>query len=297
MAHLTVSTYNSFLLKGSCNSTYSKGSRCNKVEVQNLGGSSRDVTFCGRSTVKGTVKGRKSREKQWGAVVPCCCSSTSVGLEGEGKDRKFLVSKEQFGYLVREFGWKVRRLIEKEDEMRRVAQLQAEAFYVPVVLFNDLFFEFFKAEVLSGLVYKLRNSPPDRYACLVAKPADALNTKPESPQGLVGVVDITVLRDEAVLRHLEGSEEYLYISGIAVSKDFRRQKVATVLLKACDMLSLLWGFEYLALRAYEDDFAACKLYSNAGYRVVSGDSPLITSWIGRKRRILMIKRSTLRDWC
>ncbi|XP_043703308.1 uncharacterized protein LOC122653520 isoform X2 [Telopea speciosissima] len=212
-------------------------------------------------------------------------------------DRKFLVSKEQFGYLVSEFGWKVRRLVEEEDEMRRVTQVQAEAFHVPVVLFNDLFFEFFKAEVFSGLVYKLRNSPPDRYACLVAVPADALNTKLESPQGLVGVADVTVLRDEVVLRHLEGAGEYLYVSGIAVSKDFRRRKVASVLLKACDMLSLLWGFDYLSLWAYEDDFAAQKLYTNAGYRVVSGDSPWITSWIGRKRRVLMIKRSTSGDWC
>ncbi|XP_042507702.1 uncharacterized protein LOC122083856 isoform X2 [Macadamia integrifolia] len=153
------------------------------------------------------------------------------------------------------------------------------------------------AEVFSGLVYKLRNSPPDRYACLVAEAADALNTKPESPEGLVGVADVTVLRDEVVLRHLEGAEEYLYVSGIAVSKDFRRRKVATALLKACDMLSLLWGFNYLALRAYEDDLAARKLYGNAGYRVVSGESPWLPSWIGSKRRVLMIKRSTLGDWC
>ncbi|XP_042504612.1 uncharacterized protein LOC122081526 isoform X2 [Macadamia integrifolia] len=288
MAHLIASTYNSFLLNSS------SSFRCNKVEVENLGDSSRDLTFFERSS----ERGRKSRERQRGALVPfCSSSSTSVGLEGEGKDRKLLVSKEQFGYLVSEFGWKVRRLVEEEDEMRRVAQVQAEAFHDPVILFNGLFFEFFKAEVFSGLVYKLRNSPPDRYACLVAEAADTSNTKPESPEGLVGVADVTVLRDEVVLRHLEGAEEYLYVSGIAVSKDFRRRKVATALLKACDMLSLLWGFNYLALRAYEDDLAAHKLYGNAGYRVVSGDSPWLPSWIGSKRRVLMIKRSTLGDWC
>lgn len=66
-----------------------------------------------------------------------------------------------------------------------------------------------------------------------------------------------------------------------------------MLLKACDLLSVLWGFEYLALRAYEDDFGARKLYTNAGYRVVSGDPQWMTTWIGRKRRVLMIKRSNL----
>lgn len=35
------------------------------------------------------------------------------------------------------------------------------------------------------------------------------------------MVDVTALRDESVLPHLEGAEEYLYVSGIAVSIDFR----------------------------------------------------------------------------
>lgn len=67
--------------------------------------------------------------------------------------------------------------------------------------------------------------------------------------------------------------------------------MATALLKACDVLSAIWGYEYLVLRAYEDDYGARKLYSDAGYRVVSGDPPYITSWIGRRRRIVMVKRS------
>ncbi|KAK9271380.1 hypothetical protein L1049_026970 [Liquidambar formosana] len=62
------------------------------------------------------------------------------------------------------------------------------------------------------------------------------------------------------------------------------------------MVSILWGFEYLALRAYEDDWGARKLYANAGYKVVSGDPPWLTTWIGRRRRVLLIKRSNLRDW-
>ena len=40
-------------------------------------------------------------------------------------------------------------------------------------------------------------------------------------QQVVGVVDVTALRDNDVLRHLEGAPEYLYVSGIAVSKNFR----------------------------------------------------------------------------
>ncbi|KAL4184018.1 hypothetical protein AMTRI_Chr11g101240 [Amborella trichopoda] len=193
------------------------------------------------------------------------------------------------GYVLRGcYGWNVRCLEFEENEMRRVAEVQAKAFHVPMPFFNDFFFHLFEADVLAGLFYKIRNSAPNRYACLVAEPEVASST---SQRRLVGVVDVTVWRDEAVLRYLEGAEEYLYVSGIAVVTGFRRRKVATALLKACDVLSRLWGFECLALRAYEDDAGARTLYSNAGYKVVSGDPLWLSTWIGRKRRILMIKKN------
>ncbi|KAB1213172.1 hypothetical protein CJ030_MR5G021750 [Morella rubra] len=225
---------------------------------------------------------RQSIKIKRGSVVH---NSTSSAEEVDSR----INAEGQFLCLVNDYGWRVRRLIAKADEMREVAKVQAEAFHVPVALFNDLFFGFFKAEVLSGLVYKLRNSAPNRYACLVAEPVTKGSDAHKPP--LVGVVDVTVLRDKIVVDKLPvGTEEYLYVSGIAVLKSFRRQKIATVLLKACDVLSLLWGFEYLALRAYEDDLGARKLYASAGYQVVSGDPLWMTSWIGRKRRILMIKK-------
>ncbi|KAK3230077.1 hypothetical protein Dsin_001958 [Dipteronia sinensis] len=130
-----------------------------------------------------------------------------------------------------------------------------------------------------------------KYACLVAEPAT--NSSRESQGKLVGVVDVTVQRDTPVLQHLQGAKEYPYISGLAVSKSFRRRKIASVLLKACDMLAILWGYEYLVLRAYEEDLGAETLYSKAGYHVVSGDPPWLSSWIGRKRRVLLIKRSNI----
>ncbi|XP_052188578.1 uncharacterized protein LOC127798959 [Diospyros lotus] len=232
----------------------------------------------------GTVP-RDRRSSKFPVLRSAASADQGVELGGGRTDEKQGDEEDQFGCLAKEHGWKVRRLAEDPDEMRMVAQVQAEAFHVPMFLFNDLFFLFFQAEVLSALLYRLRNSPPDRYACLVAEP------NADSSGQLVGVVDVTVLRDDAVLEHLPGAEEYLYVSGIAVLNNFRRKKVATALLKACDVLSGLWGFEYLVLRAYENDWGALKLYGNAGYRVVSGDPPWMTTWIGRRRRVLMIKRT------
>ncbi|CAA2998840.1 Peptide alpha-N-acetyltransferase [Olea europaea subsp. europaea] len=227
--------------------------------------------------------------------VRCCTSSTSSpsssDQQAEFSARKLDLQGMYYESLVRANNWQVRRMVETEEEMKKVAKVQAEAFHEPVILFNDMFLEFFQAEVLSGLLYRLRNSASDRYACLVAEP---LTDTGNSQKELVGVVDVTVQREESVLQHLPGAEEYLYVSGIAVLNKFR-QKVATTLLKACDILAAIWGFEYLVLRAYEDDSGARKLYSSGGYRVVSGDSPWMTTWIGRRRRVLMIKQAGLQQ--
>lgn len=48
-------------------------------------------------------------------------------------------------FLVRAYGWKVRRLDDADgDEMRQVVRIQAKAFHEPTALFNDLFFQFFQ---------------------------------------------------------------------------------------------------------------------------------------------------------
>lgn len=238
------------------------------------------------------------RREAWSGSQ-CCSSNTSSSQQlyfGDQKVRFEIENdgenmKQNFESLVCEYGWRIRRLIENADEIRLAVQVQAEAFHVPVALFNDLFFQFFKAEVLSGLLYKLKNSPPDRYACLVA---ELEKNEQDSPKQLVGVIDVTVMRDQDVIQHLPAeAQEYLYISGIAVSKAFRRRKIATALLEGCDKLANLWGFEFLALRAYEEDLGARTLYTNAGYKVVSRDPPWTSNWIGRKCRVLMIKPTCL----
>uniref|UniRef100_A0A803PPJ5 N-acetyltransferase domain-containing protein n=1 Tax=Cannabis sativa TaxID=3483 RepID=A0A803PPJ5_CANSA len=240
----------------------------------------------------------KSKEFSRRNFVVQSCSTLPAGEVGLVENETTQIGTNVKVDLATQFGWKVRRLAPIGDEIREAAQVQALSFYEPTFIFNDFFFELFKAEVLAGLLYKLRNSPQDRYACLVAEAEltgdDEKASSSDSKQGLVGVVDVTVLRDQNVLNHLPpDSQEYLYISGIAVLESFRRRKIATVLLKACDIVSNLWGFKYLVLRAYEDDYGARELYSNAGYKVVSVDPPWQTSWVGRKRRVLMVKHNNL----
>lgn len=94
---------------------------------------------------------KSRRRRGYDNVIQCCSvvSSTSSSATEEEVDQlelneKYGNRKGQFGNLVTEYGWQVRRMVEKDDEMRKVAQVQAEAFYEPLIFFNDLFFDFFK---------------------------------------------------------------------------------------------------------------------------------------------------------
>lgn len=90
------------------------------------------------------------------SVVHCCTSSSSsssstssaeeVSFVGSGKFG--IDSKGEFKYLVSEYGWNIRSLFRTGDEVRKAAQVQAEAFHEPVFLFNDLFFQFFQVNLL-----------------------------------------------------------------------------------------------------------------------------------------------------
>lgn len=56
---------------------------------------------------------------------------------------------------------------------------------------------------------------------MVAESDSEHNSVWEPLKEIVGVVDVTVQRDEDVLTHLQGEEEYLYVSGIAVLTKYR----------------------------------------------------------------------------
>lgn len=89
--------------------------------------------------------------KERHSLVQCCTTSSTSSAEevgnlvGNGK-ASITGKEDQFGYLVRDYGWKVRRLAMKADEMRMAAQVQAEAFHEPSLFFNDFFFHFFQVQ-------------------------------------------------------------------------------------------------------------------------------------------------------
>ena len=73
-----------------------------------------------------------------------CSSTTDQDVRLQIESGSIGKLKQHFEYLVCEYGWRVRRLFENADEIKKASHVQAEAFHVPVSLFNELFFQFFQ---------------------------------------------------------------------------------------------------------------------------------------------------------
>jgi hypothetical protein len=97
------------------------------------------------SGVHGRTEKRAPGRRRSGAVWRGAASCLPTKADEVGSFEK------EDKYLVREVGWGVRQMGRVGEEMRRVAQVQAEAFHVPVAVFNDFFYDFFKVNMFPKL--------------------------------------------------------------------------------------------------------------------------------------------------
>jgi ribosomal protein S18 acetylase RimI-like enzyme len=127
--------------------------------------------------------------------------------------------------------------------------------------------------------------------------SDDVDQLQEDRPSIVGVVDLIVLQKEEVLNFLDGATEYLYLSGMAVHNEYKRQGIGLLLLQAAETKARSLGFRFVVLQVYVENKAAQALYEKAGYRAVHTSSAwsLETFLPGTqgKRRVLMIKPSGL----
>ena len=83
---------------------------------------------------------------------------------------------------------------------------------------------------------------------------------------------------------------YVYISNLAVSRNFRRQGVARDLLLDCERLTQAWGYTELYLHVMGNNERGRKLYEKLGYDVVATETVWsIVPW-HRPERLFLCKR-------
>jgi ribosomal protein S18 acetylase RimI-like enzyme len=177
--------------------------------------------------------------------------------------------------------WRV-RLVTPRDA-GAVAELQAAAFHeaLPLPLLGDLAFASFRAEVRDALRQKMGALDDEAFVLLVAESDDGGG-------GPLGVIELTLLADADVLRHLPGSARYAYISSMAVAAASRRRGMASALLDAAHARAAAWD-QPVALHVYDDNATALACYRAAGYEEVARD-PGWRKLVGGRVRVLMILR-------
>jgi ribosomal protein S18 acetylase RimI-like enzyme len=138
-------------------------------------------------------------------------------------------------------------------------------------------------EVLDNLHSKLRVEGADFVAILVATPAERV-----AGGDPVGVIEVRAARQPDAMARIADTASDLgdsrvvwghgWITGMAVAAEWRQCGCASALLAEAERVSLRWGYPWAALRAEEDNEAACALYSRAGYGVLARQRPLWRLW-------------------
>lgn len=88
----------------------------------------------------------------------------------------------------------------------------------------------------------------------------------ENREQVVGTVEVGVRTAD---RHRPSNFRYVYLSNLAVSRDFRRRGVAQELIKSCELLTIEWGYTEIHLHVMGDNDRGRNLYRKLGYELVS----------------------------
>jgi ribosomal protein S18 acetylase RimI-like enzyme len=86
---------------------------------------------------------------------------------------------------------------------------------------------------------------------------------------VAGTVEVGV---RTVDRYRQNQHRYVYLSNLAVSRDFRRRGIAQELIGNCEQLTIEWGYTELHLHVMGDNERGRQLYQKLGYEIVSSDS-------------------------
>jgi len=129
------------------------------------------------------------------------------------------------------------------------------------------------AEDLRDRIYK--NDP--HYHCFIAVNED---------KKIIGTVELSL---KTTYNYLTREKKYPYISNLAVTKNYRRQGVASKLLKECETLAKSWQFDSLSLHVLAENKTGQTVYLQNGYTVKEVQIDLYSLFLTNKRRLLLEK--------
>jgi ribosomal protein S18 acetylase RimI-like enzyme len=175
----------------------------------------------------------------------------------------------------------------QEDEIQYVADIITRSFHFDRG-WKAWFTPLFRIGIAEDLRHRLRacaasslRNKPQQQICSIALYGNIGQTQ------VVGTIEVGV----RTAHDRPHPYRYVYISNLAVSRDFRRRGVARELLSHCEQLCKSWGYSELYLHVMSDNHRGLSLYHKIGYEVVSTE--LVWSWFPwwhRPERISMCKK-------
>jgi ribosomal protein S18 acetylase RimI-like enzyme len=156
----------------------------------------------------------------------------------------------------------------REDEILCVADIITRSFH-----FDRGWMAWFTPLFKLGIAEDLRNRlktrssgnsyhKPQQQVCSIALYVD------REQSHVAGTVEVGVRTAE---RYRQTNYRYVYLSNLAVSKDFRRRGVAQELIRSCEQQTIDWGYTELHLHVMGHNDRGRKLYQKLGYEVVSSE--------------------------
>jgi ribosomal protein S18 acetylase RimI-like enzyme len=162
----------------------------------------------------------------------------------------------------------------KEDEIHFVADIITRSFHFDrgwMAWFTPLF----KIGIAEDLRNRLRtrvpsalHSKPQQQVCSIAVyvVGKASPGENRSQSYISGTVEVGVRTAE---RYRQNHHRYVYLSNLAVSKDFRRLGIAQKLIASCEQQTREWGYTEIHLHVMGNNERGRNLYQKLGYEVVS----------------------------
>lgn len=175
----------------------------------------------------------------------------------------------------------------RQQDLDRLADVLSSSFHTKEGVIGWIY-PLFRMGIYEDLRNRLRTKTA-HYVCLVA----VKRSSPEASnyslgdENLVGTVEMG-LRTQAFWQ--PRSSAYLYVSNLAVQREYRRQGVAQQLLLTCERVALDWGFQELYLHVLENNLQGRRLYHKVGYQTKYAESSLGYWFLGQPRQLLMHKR-------
>jgi ribosomal protein S18 acetylase RimI-like enzyme len=156
----------------------------------------------------------------------------------------------------------------REEEIHCVADIITRSFHFDRG-WMGWFTPLFKLGIAEDLRHRLRSHTTSSHphkshqqVCSIAVYPDRGNMR------VIGTVEVGVRINNY---RQPTPQRYVYISNLAVSRDFRRRGVASELITSCEQLTKQWGYTKIHLHVMGHNERGRNLYQKLGYEIVSSE--------------------------